>query len=51
MVVVVIQARDESYFSESLNDNEKVQFRIIVTNKKGMRKTLTTSEIKPYKVY
>ena len=51
MVIVVIQARDEKYFSENLNDNEKVQFRIIVTDKKGMRKTLTTSEIKPYKVY
>lgn len=50
-VIVVIQDRNENYFSESLSDNEKVQFRIIVTNKKGIRKTLTTSEIKPYKVY
>lgn len=51
VVIVVIQARDEKYFNESFNENEKVQFRIIVTNKKGIRKTLTTSEIKPYKVY
>jgi VanZ family protein len=51
LVIVVIQARDEEYFSASLKDNEKVQFRIIVTNKKGMTKMLTTSEIKPYKVY
>jgi VanZ family protein len=50
-VIVVIQARDEKYFSESLKDNETVRFRVIVKNTKGKSKALTTSEIKPYKVY
>lgn len=50
-MIFVIQARDGKYFSESLKDNETVRFRIIVKDTKGTSKVLTTSEIKPYKVY
>ena len=50
-VLVVIQARETKYFEDNLGEDETVQFKIILSNSKGSKKTLTTSKIKPYKVY
>ncbi len=50
-VLVVIQARETKYFEDNFEENETVQFRIILSNGKGSKKILTTSKIKPYKVY
>jgi len=50
-VLIVIQARETKYFTDTFQENETVQFKLTLSNGKGSKKTLTTSKIKPYKVY
>ncbi len=50
-IISVTQARDTQYFNDELKESEELQFRINLKDAGGTVKTLTTSKIKPLKVY
>ncbi|MBX7042552.1 MAG: VanZ family protein [Ignavibacteria bacterium] len=47
----VIQDRNTKYFDTAPEDNEELQFKVMLKGNNGAKKELTSRKIKPYKVY